>query len=314
MMARLEDFKGIEGVNFFEQDRGLQLLLGDLLKEEERAAVFASLRECAGLVSGRWNELAREANRAENLPRIVKYDRAGKPVEQVDFGPLTRQLRREAAEFGILKEGRSNLHLFALVYLLAHNGEAGLNCGLSCTDGLIRVIEARGSEFLRDTYLERLRSVATPFAGAQFVTERGGGSDVGAIETTARDNGDGTWTITGNKWFCSNPDEYFLVAARPVGAPAGTAGIAIFVVPRVLPDGKLNHIAFRRLKNKLGTQSLPTAEMDFNGATGYVIGEAHEGFKLLMNFVINVARIHNAANACGFLHRAFLDARNYARH
>ncbi|MFL6216919.1 MAG: acyl-CoA dehydrogenase family protein [Blastocatellia bacterium] len=312
-MARLEDFKGVEGVNFFEQDRGLQVVLGDLLKEEERATVFASLHECAGLVSGRWNELAREANHAENLPRIVKYDRAGNPTEEIDFGPFTRQLRREAAEFGILKRGRSNLHLFALVYLLAHNGEAGLNCGLSCTDGLIRVLEAHGSNFLRDTYLERLRSVETPFAGAQFVTERAGGSDVGAIETTARDSGDGTWAITGDKWFCSNPDEYFLVAARPEGAPLGTAGIAIFVVPRRLPDGKLNNISFRRLKNKLGTQSLPTAEMDFNGAVGYVIGEARDGFKQLMNYVINVSRLHNAANACGFLHRAFLEARNYAR-
>jgi Acyl-CoA dehydrogenases len=312
-MARLEDFKGMEGVDFFAEDRGLQVLLGDLLNEEDRATVFASLHECASLVSGRWNELACEANRAENLPRIVKYDRVGNPIEQIDFGPLTRQLRREAAEFGILKEGRSNLHLFALVYLLAHNGEAGLNCGLSCTDGLIRVIEARGSDFLRDTYLPRLRSIETPFAGAQFVTERGGGSDVGAIETEARDNGDGTWAISGNKWFCSNPDEYFLVAARPTGAPAGTAGVAIFVVPRVLPDGKVNNISFRRLKNKLGTQSLPTAEMDFNSATGYLIGEASDGIKLLMNDVINVSRIHNAANACGFLHRAFLEARNYAR-
>jgi alkylation response protein AidB-like acyl-CoA dehydrogenase len=312
-MARLEDFKGIEGVDFFAEDRGLQVLLGDLLGAEDRATVFASLHECARLVSGRWNELACEANRAENLPRIIKSDRAGNPIEQIDFGPQTRQLRREAAEFGILTEGRSNVHLFALVYLLAHNGEAGLNCGLSCTDGLTRVIEARGSDFLRDYYLPRLRSIETPFAGAQFVTERSGGSDVGAIETEAQDNGDGTWAITGSKWFCSNPDEYFLVAARPAGAPAGTAGIAIFLVPRVLPDGKLNNILFRRLKNKLGTQSLPTAEIDFNGAAGYVIGDPREGFKLLMNYVINTSRLHNAANACGFLHRAFLEARNYAR-
>ncbi|HEY9232267.1 MAG TPA: acyl-CoA dehydrogenase family protein, partial [Blastocatellia bacterium] len=312
-MARLEDFKGIEGTDFFAEDRGLQLLLGDLLKAEERETVFASLHECARLVSGPWNELACEANRPENLPRIMKYDRAGNPTEQIDFGPFTRQLRREAAEFGILKEDRSNVHLFALVYLLAHNGEGGLNCGLSCTDGLIRVIEAHGSAFLRETYLPRLRSVATPFAGAQFVTERQGGSDVGAIEASARDNGDGTWAITGDKWFCSNPDEYFLVAARPAGAAAGTAGVAIFFVPRVLPDGRLNNISFRRLKNKLGTQSLPTAEMDFNGATGFVIGEARDGLKLLMSYVINVSRLHNAANACGFLHRAFLEARNYAR-
>jgi alkylation response protein AidB-like acyl-CoA dehydrogenase len=312
-MARLKDFQGIEGTDFFEQDRGLQVLLADLLSEPTRDQVFASLHDCARLVAGRWNDLAREASRAENLPRIVKYDRRGREVEKVDFGPLTRQLRREVAEFGVLTRAESNVHRFALVYLLAHNGEASVNCGLSCTDGLIRAVEARGSDFLRETYLPLMRSVETPLAGAQFVTEQDGGSDVGAIETEATPNADGTWAITGEKWFCSNPDEYFLVAARPSGAAANTTGIAVFLVPRVLPDGRLNHISFRRLKNKLGTQSLPTAEIDFKGATGYAIGEAGEGFKTLMNYVINVSRIHNAANACGFLHRAFLEARNYAR-
>ena len=123
-----------------------------------------------------------------------------------------------------------------MVYLLAHNGEASVNCGFSCTDGLIRALEARGSEFLRETYVPLLRSVETPLAAAQFVTEQDGGSDVGAIKAEARPNPDGTWSITGEKWFCSNPDEYFLVAARPSGAPAGTAGVAIFLVPRLLPE------------------------------------------------------------------------------
>ncbi|HEX8091576.1 MAG TPA: acyl-CoA dehydrogenase family protein [Blastocatellia bacterium] len=312
-MARLREFRGIEGTDFFEQDRGLEILLGDLLPEEGRAQVFSSLHECARLVSGRWNELAGEASRAENLPKIIKYDRAGRRVEQVDFSPLTRQLRSEVAEFGVLTRARNNLHKFALVYLLAHNGEASLTCGLSCTDGLIRAVEARGSKYLRETYLAPLYSARTPFAGAQFVTEQDGGSDVGAIETEARLNEDGTWALSGEKWFCSNPDEFFLVAARPAGSPPGTAGLGVFLVPRVLPDGRVNQISFRRLKNKLGTQSLPTAEIDFEGATGYAIGDTAEGFKTLMHYVINVSRMHNAANACGFLHRAFLEARNYAR-
>jgi alkylation response protein AidB-like acyl-CoA dehydrogenase len=312
-VGKLKDFKGIEGTDFFEQDRGFETLLGDLLPVEERAPVFASLHECARLVAGSWNELAREASRKENLPRIVKFDRAGNRVERVDFGMHTRQLRHEAAQFGVLNRTRSELHKFAMVYLLAHNGEGSLNCGFSCTDGLVRAIEARGSEFLRDTYLPRLLSVETPLAGAQFVTERDGGSDVGAIECEAKPNVDGTWSITGEKWFCSNPDEYFLVAARPVGARAGTSGVAIFLVPRVLLDGQVNKISFRRLKDKLGTQSLPTAEIDFEGATAWAIGDPADGFKTLMNYVINTSRVHNAANACGFLHRAFLEARNYAR-
>jgi acyl-CoA dehydrogenase len=311
-MSRLRDFQGIEGQDFFEMDLGFEVLLKNLLPEEEHSPVFNSLHHCARLVAGRWNDLAREASRPEHLPKLVKFDRVGGPVEQVDFGSLTRHLRREVAEFGVLTDVRSEVHKFAMVYLLAHNGEASVNCGLSCTDGLIRAVEARGSEFLRETYLPLMLSVDTPLAGAQFVTEQDGGSDVGAIETEAKPNPDGTWSITGEKWFCSNPDEYFLVAARPTGAPRGTAGVAIFFVPRVLPDGQINNISFKRLKDKLGTQSLPTAEMDFNQATAYAIGDTSEGFKTLMNYVIDVSRIHNAANACGILHRAFLEARNYA--
>ena len=312
-MGKLKDFRGIEGQDFFEMDRGFKTLLADLLPKGEISLVSNSLHHCARLVAGRWNDLAREASRPERLPKIVKYDRAGNRVERVDMGPLTRHLRREVAEFGVLTNVRGEVHKFALVYLLAHNGEGSVNCGLSCTDGLIRAIEAKGSEFLRETYLPLLRSIDTPLAGAQFVTERDGGSDVGAIETEAKQNSDGTWSIRGEKWFCSNPDEYFLVAARPEGALAGTAGAAVFLVPRVLPDGALNKISFKRLKDKLGTQSLPTAEIDFNGATGYAIGDTAEGFRTLMNYVIDVSRIHNAVNACGILHRAFLEARNYAR-
>jgi acyl-CoA dehydrogenase len=311
-MARLRDFQGIEGRDFFEIDQGFQSLLNELLPEGEREVVFNSLHRCARLVAGRWNDLAREASKPEHRPKIVKFDRVGVPVEQVDFGSLTRHLRREVAEFGVLTDARSEVHKFAMVYLLAHNGEASLNCGLSCTDGLIRAIEACGSQFLRETYLPLLMSVDTPLAGAQFVTEQDGGSDVGAIASEASPNSDGTWSITGEKWFCSNPDEYFLVAARPAGAHFGTAGVAVFLAPRVLPGGRLNKISFRRLKDKLGTQSLPTAEIDFNQATAWAIGDPADGFKTLMNYVINASRVHNAANACGILHRSFLEARNYA--
>jgi alkylation response protein AidB-like acyl-CoA dehydrogenase len=311
-MSRLKEFKGIERTDYFEQDRGLQAILGDLLPEGERQTVFSSLHECARRVSGEWDQLAREGSKNENLPRIVKHDRVANPVERIDFGPQTRQLRREVAECGILTT-RSELHKFALIYYLGHLGEASVTCGMSCTDGAVRVIEARGSEFLRDTYLPRLRSTDTPLAGAQFITEQDFGSDVGALEVSARPSTDGAWSINGEKWFCSNPDEYFVVAARPEGSHPGTQGVALFLVPRVLPDGRLNNLSYRRLKDKLGTRSLPTAEIEFQGATGYAIGEPADGFKSLMNYVINASRIHNAVNACGFVHRAFLEARNYAR-
>src|SRR5262249_39736920 len=135
-MPRLRDFKGIEGSNFFESDRGLQVILSALLPEAEQESVFSSLTACGALTAGTWNDLAREAARSENLPRIVKQDRTGNPCEFVDYGPNARQYRREVAEFGVLTKTGSDLHRFGIVYLLAHNGEGSVNCGLSCTDGL----------------------------------------------------------------------------------------------------------------------------------------------------------------------------------
>jgi acyl-CoA dehydrogenase len=302
---------------FFDQDPGLVRMVELFAPAADREAILADLCEFGALAAGRWNDLACEAAASLDAPRILKYDRAGNPLERVELGPVTLQLRREVARSGILTRTKSEFHRFALVYLLAHNGEASLTCPISCTDGLIRAVEAKGSDWLRDTYLARLRSAETPFAGAQFVTERTGGSDIGAIEMTATPGEEGAWRLTGFKWFCSNPDEFYLVAAKVDGAEAGsrggTSGIGVFLVPRILPDGGLNRISFRRLKDKLGTRSLPTAEIDFEGAVGYPIGEPAQGFKTLMNYVINVSRIHNAANACGFLHRAFLEARAYAR-
>jgi alkylation response protein AidB-like acyl-CoA dehydrogenase len=311
-MRRLKKFTGIEGTDFFEHDCRLQRLLHTVLPASAHSHVFASLHDCARRVSGPWNTLAIEASRPEQLPRVVKEDRVGEPVERVELSPHTQQLRREVAEFGILTRAHNELHRFAMVYLLAHNGEASLMCPIACTDGLRRVLAAVGTAALREQYQECIVSGGVPFAGAQFVTDQSGGSDVGAIETTAEPAGEAVWTITGEKWFCSNPNEYFIVAARPRGAPTGTRGVAIFFVPRVLPDGTLNSLRFRRLKDKLGTRSLPTAEIDFDGATGFPLGAPSGGFNHLMNYVINTSRLHNAGNALGFMHRAFLEARNYA--
>lgn len=316
-MTELKNFRGIEGTNFFEEDKGFQSLLKELLPSDFNEKIFASLNDCGSLVAGRWNDLANLANRRENEPRIVKFDRTGNEIEQIDFSLPVAQMRKEVAEFGLFTKSKNHLHKFALVYLLAHNGESSLTCPISCTDGLIEALKAKGSDELQETYLPKILSTETPFAGAQFVTEHDAGSDVGAIKTTAQSTADSgqriadSWLITGDKWFCSNPDEFFVVAAR-VGETKGTNGIGLFFVPRVV-DGKVNNLSMLRLKDKLGTRALPTAEIKFENAIGFPIGSTEEGFKTLMNYVLNVSRIHNSVNACGFIHRAILESQNYAR-
>ncbi len=258
-----------------------------------------------------WEKLATEASRPEKLPRVEKYDRVGNAVEDIILPLETQILRRDVVHEGIFNNA-SLVEKFAKIYLLAQLGESSVTCPLACTDGLIGTIQAVGSDFLKKEYLPRLLSEEEPLAGAQFVTEQSGGSDVGAIEGTALPQKDGTWTITAEKWFCSAFDEFFLVAARPKGAPTGTDGIGIFFVPRML-DGKPNGYSIRRLKDKLGTQSLPTAEIDFQDSKAWVLGKSEEGFHNLMNHVLNVSRIHNAANTLGFHRRAYAEALNYAQ-
>jgi len=140
----VKEFTGIEGTNFFGDDQGLKSLLADLLPDNQRDDIFGSLSRFGELAGGSWNDLAAQASRPENLPRIVKYDRAGNPVERIEFGRLTAQLRREVAESGLLTRTHSEVQKFAMIYLLAHNGEASLTCPISCTDGLVYALEAKG--------------------------------------------------------------------------------------------------------------------------------------------------------------------------
>src|SRR5260370_42633927 len=121
----------------------------------------------------------------------------------------------------------------ALMYLLAHDGEAGHCCSLGCTAGLVRALQTVGVDDLKARFLPPLleRDYNRMQHGAQFLTEVQGGSDVGAIAVTARDNGDGSWRIDGEKWFCSNINaDQFLVLARVGGE--GTRGPRPVLVPR----------------------------------------------------------------------------------
>jgi len=151
--------------------------------------------------------------------------------------------------------------------------------------------------------------------GAQFLTEVQGGSDVGANATRAVRADDGMWRIYGEKWFCSNIDaDVFLMTARPEDAPGGTRGLGLFFVPRNLPDGSVNEFRVRRLKDKIGTRSMASGECDFTGAVAYHMGEVGEGFKNMIQLVINTSRIFNAVSTVAGGRRAYFVAQTYAQH
>jgi alkylation response protein AidB-like acyl-CoA dehydrogenase len=154
---------------------------------------------------------------------------------------------------------------------------------------------------------------ATMWKGAQFMTEKAGGSDVGAIETVAEHVGPNAsgldeWKLYGDKWFCSHTDaEVVMILARPVGAGGGTKGLGLFAMPRWLPDGSRNSYRIARLKDKLGTRSMASGELVIDGATAYLVGDLERGFAQMVEQV-NLCRISHGARAAAMMRRCLNEA------
>jgi hypothetical protein len=144
------------------------------------------------------------------------------------------------------------------------------------------------------------------------MTERAGGSDVGAIETVARCE-DGVWRLYGDKWFCSHADaDVALLLARPEGAAPGTKGLALFAMPRRLKDGRRNAYRIVRLKDKLGTRSMASGEILLEGAVAYLVGDADRGLKQMMEQV-NLSRLSHGVRAAAMMRRCVSEAMMCAR-
>jgi alkylation response protein AidB-like acyl-CoA dehydrogenase len=183
------------------------------------------------------------------------------------------------------------------------------------TDSAARMLRHYGGRELIDAWVPRLTATDADalLQGTQWMTEKTGGSDVGAATTVARRDGAGTWRLWGDKWFCSNVNaDVALTLARPEGAPGGTRGLAMFLVPRRLPDGGRNAWTVNRLKDKLGSRSMATGEVTYAGAVAWPVGPLDRGFRQMMEMV-NVSRLSNALRAAALMRRAVLEAVVHAR-
>jgi acyl-CoA dehydrogenase len=228
------------------------------------------------------------------------------PDGEVEFDPAYHRAGRAVWASGIVgAEAREQASLF---YLLAQAGEGGHACPVVCTAGLVRALRATATDELRERFLPRLLETDYDRAhrGAQFLTERHGGSDVGANRVEAVPDGD-AWRLHGEKWFCSVADaDQFLVTARPRGGPQGTRGIGCFLVAR---EG--GGFRIRRLKEKLGTRALATGEIEFDGAVAHPLGPLDEGFRTAVG-VLNTSRWLNAVGSAALMRRAHLVAAEFA--
>ena len=188
-------------------------------------------------------------------------------------------------------------------------------CPLACTDGLVRTLrELECGEQGRAA----LESILTqqgpePVHGAQFVTEAQGGSDAATNRVKAELQENGSYRLYGQKWFCSNVwAQYWVVTARPEGAPEGPGGVSLFFVPRELPTGQANGFRIDRIKDKLGTRSLPTVEMTLNGTVAYPLGDLNAGLSNMVRIVLSTSRLWCAIASIGFMRGAERIAQAYA--
>jgi hypothetical protein len=302
--------------SFFTSDANLQAVLRQHLGLGYTAAL--SRLEALGEKSAQViDPAARQEDRLPNHPRLERYSSVGERLEAIEFHPNHDLIGRIVWSSGIMQlqgEPGNTVLQMGLYYLLCLNGEAGHLCSLACTSGLIRALQQVADDTLKARYLPPLLNpdYAAMEHGAQFLTEVQGGSDVGANSISAHDAGDGTWRINGEKWFCSNVNaDQFLMTARASAAP-GTRGLGLFLVPRRLPDGALNGFFIRRLKDKLGTRTLASAELDFRDAVAYPVGPIEHGFKTVVELVLNTSRLMNAVACAGIMRRAYIEASQYA--
>ncbi|UPT75025.1 MAG: acyl-CoA dehydrogenase family protein [Elusimicrobiota bacterium] len=229
---------------------------------------------------------------------------------EVRYCPEQIEARRLLAR-AIYQEGELSLtERMTRAVLANYCGEGGITCPLAMTEGLIGLLEKRGTAEQKKNLLPKLRSDEPEWAltGGQFVTERQGGSNVAANETRATQRKDGTWSLKGLKWFCSNPGEAWVTTAK-VGE---TGVVGLFLVRRTAKGGKLNGHRIVRLKPIGGTRGKATVEVEYDGAAAELIGKPREGLVILVNEVLSVSRLHVAAAALGFAGRAVLEARAWA--
>lgn len=318
------------GMNFYRIDRSLRDLLPLYMPQTLLAHLEPHFDRLGELAGGRLDELAAIADR--NGPVLHQRDRFGRDEDWIEYHPAYREMERIAfGEFGMhamthragvlgWPEPMPPIGKYVVTYLFVQ-GEFGLMCPISVSDTSNFVIKRYGSEAVKNYLLPRLLSqdMATMWKGTQFMTEKAGGSDVGAVESTARPLGKGSdgierWSITGDKWFCSHADaDVAVMLARPEGAPAGTKGLALFATPRRLEDGSRNAYRIVRLKDKLGTRSMASGEIKFEGATAYLIGDARNGFKQMMHQV-NLSRLSHGVRAASMMRRCLNESLVVARY
>ena len=294
-----------------------------LLAAVEREGAGWALGEISALGRLAGSEEAQEWGRlAERVPPELRtHDRYGHRVDEVDYVPAYHSLMGTAVEHGLhaapWADDRQGAHVARAAKFLAWNVDAGHGCPISMTYAVVPAL--RQAPGLAATYEPLLTSTTydpglrVPGGKAGLIagmsmTEKQGGSDVRANTTQAVPQTDGSWRLTGHKWFTSAPmSDLFLALAQAPG------GLSCFLVPRVLPDGSLNPMRLMRLKDKLGNKSNASAEIEYDGAAAWLVGEEGRGVRTIVEMV-NLTRLDCTLGTASGMRLATVTAVHHARH
>lgn len=309
-------------MNFYSEEPQFRALLKELLDEEfyEYAdrELLAFGEKCANEIDQR----ARFTDR-EGQPKLIKFDAYGDDISEVWVNDGYRRTVEDSYNTGIVgyvhkdipELGRRGNYIYSYAqgYLLSQT-EPGFYCPVTLTMATAYLLDQYASPELKEKFLPHVLSTGetTLYEGATFLTERQGGSDVGANVVKAVQTAEG-YKLYGEKYFASNAGMcgVAMVLARKEGAPSGTKGLTLFAVPWRKEDGKLNGIKIRRLKDKLGVRAVPSAEVEFDGAEAFVVGDPAKGFYYMME-ALNLSRVCNTVASLGIMRRAYREAREYA--
>jgi alkylation response protein AidB-like acyl-CoA dehydrogenase len=310
-------------MNFYHEDPNLKFLLKKYLDDDFYKWADKELEEFGALCATEIDERAVHTDR-EGQPRLIKYDKMGNDISFIWVNEGYKKTVEQTYNAGIVGYVHKNIpvlgrkgnyiYSYAQGYLLSH-AEPGFYCPVTLTMATAYLIDHYADDELRNKYLPHVISTGEVelFEGATFLSERQGGSDVGANEVEAKFE-DGKYRIYGEKYFGSNAGQcgVAMVLARIEGAPVGTKGLSLFLVPwRKEGSQELNNLEIRRLKDKLGVKAVPSAEVVFNGAEAYLVGDPKRGFYYMME-ALNLSRICNAVASIGIMQRAYLESKKYA--
>jgi alkylation response protein AidB-like acyl-CoA dehydrogenase len=299
----------------YRSDRSLLALLDRALPVERRPALDADLDALGDYAQFAWH---RAGSSTRRKPVLTSWDAWGQRIDRIELTAAWNEGPQLTTRHAVLAAGHGDgpharLEEFARVYLY-HVASEFYTCPLAMTDGAATALKASGNRALIERALPHFLSRDAPgfWLSGQWMTENTGGSDVGRTETIARQDAQGQWRLYGRKWFSSAVvGEAALALARPEGAGDGTSALALFYVETMDGARRRPELIIDRLKDKLGTHELPTAEIHLDGLPAWPLGELAHGVRQVAP-MLNVTRSWNAVGAVASMARAIALARDYA--